>query len=97
MYWEVILNVPGDFIDRSFYQVYVQISTRAEDEEPYYESFHFTLLYQEANGGAIAANNAWIYSFCDSLVFSEIDAINYQTVAREAEECTANPAYIFDD
>lgn len=96
MYWEVILQVPDDFIDRSFYQVYVQIKTSKEDEEPFYESFHFTMLYRAEDGGEITDNNVWIFSFCDNTVFSEIDDGNYQIVSRNTKKCTAIPAYIFD-
>ena len=72
MRWELVLNVPGDFTDRAFYQVYTQINTSQNVNEPFYESFHFTLLYQTDINGAITENNAWIFSFCDEVVFSDI-------------------------
>ena len=63
---------------------------------PYYESFHFTLLHREEDQGAMTEGNTWIFSFCDTVVFSEVDAGNYKEVERQAEKCTANPAYVFD-
>lgn len=76
MRWQIVLSVPGGFIDGGFYQVYVQINNRPN--EAYFESFHFTLLYEAAKGGAITEGNAWIFSFCDPIVFSDIAGGNYQ-------------------
>ena len=84
MRWELILKVPGPLVDLAFYQVYAQIDNMQGDEgeEPYYESFHFTLLYHAEDPGAIDEANTWIFSFCDTVVFSEIDQGNYKEVER---------------
>ena len=98
MQWELILKVLGPLQDGAFYQVYVQIDSNQGDaqELPYYESFQFTLLYQEDIQGAMTEANTWIISYCDTVVFSEVDTGNYKEVERLTNKCTANPAYIFD-
>ena len=40
--------------------------------------------------------NTWIFSYCDTVVFSEVDEGNFKEVERLTNKCTANPAYIFD-
>ena len=67
-----------------------------DNNEKYYESFHFTLLYLEANDGAMTEGNIWVFSFCDTVEFSDIDSGNFKEVERNTKKCTANPAYIFD-
>mmetsp|Transcript_28527 Transcript_28527/g.38049 ORF Transcript_28527/g.38049 Transcript_28527/m.38049 type:complete len:91 (+) Transcript_28527:119-391(+) len=75
--FDLELEVPDEFQDLNFYQVYAEVSTDSQPD--YYESFQFTLKYELAKNGAIDENNAWIYSFCDQRSLSELaDTGNFQ-------------------
>ena len=53
-------------------------------------------MYQDAVQGAITERNAWIFSFCDTVLFEDLDTGNYQEALRAAAKCTAEPAYVVD-